>query len=65
MIQYGKDFMDIKFNTDDDLPLSKIINIPVYVIVVKSVIKEDNRYYPKCFLHGFCYEYEHEENTRL
>ena len=57
--------MEIKFNTDDDLPLSKIINIPVYVIVVKSVIKEDNRYYPKGFLHEFCYEYEHEENTRL
>ena len=57
--------MEIKFNTDDDLPLSKIINIPVYVIVVKSVIKEGNRYYPQGVLHEFCYEYEHEENTRL
>ena len=51
--------MEIRFETDDELcPLSKIINIPVCVIVVKSVIKEDDRYYTQVFLYEFCYEYE-------
>ena len=28
-IKYSRDFMKIKFESDDDLPLGKIINIPV------------------------------------
>ena len=39
MIKYDKDFMEIKFASDDDLPLSEIINIPVCVIVSRGVIK--------------------------
>ena len=27
--KYSKDFMKIRFKTNDDFPLSKIINIPV------------------------------------
>ena len=27
--KYSRDFMKIKFESDDDLPFSKIINIPV------------------------------------
>ena len=30
VIKYGKDFMKIKFKSNDDLPLGKILNIPVY-----------------------------------
>ena len=29
VIKYSKDFMKIRFKTNDDLPLNKIINIPV------------------------------------
>ena len=29
VIKYSRDFMKIKFESDDDLPISKIINIPV------------------------------------
>ena len=53
--------MKIKFQSDDDLPLSKIKNIPVYVIIVRGVFKEDNKYYPQVLLHE-CF-YEHEENS--
>ena len=30
VIKYSKDFMKIKFESDDDLPLGKILHIPVY-----------------------------------
>ena len=29
VIKYSKDFMKIRFESDDDLPISKVINIPV------------------------------------
>ena len=43
--------MKIRFNTNDDLPLNKIINIPVCVVTVSSIFKEDNEYHPQVLLH--------------
>ena len=34
-IKYGEDFMKARFESNDDLPLGKILNIPVCIIVVK------------------------------
>ena len=48
-IEYGKDFMKARFKSNDDLPLSKILNIPVCMITVKSVFQEDNNYYPQVY----------------
>ena len=55
MFRYGKDFMRIKFNTDDDLPYNKMINILVCVIIVSSVFKEHGSYYPQVLLHDCFY----------
>ena len=33
MIKYSKNFMKIKFKTNDDLRLNKMINIPVCVLI--------------------------------
>ena len=52
--------MRIKFESDNDLPLGKILNIPVCVIIVKSVFQENDRYYPQVFLKECFYEYKHE-----
>ena len=41
--------MKIKFNSDDELPLSKTIEIPSIIIVVRAVFHE-NKYYPQDFL---------------
>ena len=58
VIKYEKDFMKIKFESNDDLPLGKILNIPVCITIVRSVFKEDGKYYPKVLLHECLYEYE-------
>ena len=48
--------MKIKFESDDDLPLGKILNILVCVIIVKSGFKEDSKYYyPQVLLHKCFY----------
>ena len=60
--KYSKDFMKIKFKTNDDFPLNKIINVPVCVVFVSSVSKEDNKYFLSVLLHDCFYEYEKNIN---
>ena len=52
-VKYYKDIMRIKFKTNDDIVFNEIINIPVCVIVVSSVFKENDGYYPQISLHVF------------
>ena len=59
-VEYKKDFMKIKFESDDDLPLGKILNIPVFIITVRSVFQENNNYYPQVYLYECLHEYECE-----
>ena len=46
---YDENYMKIKFNSDDKLPLNKMIEIPNMTIVVRAVFHENNKYYPQCF----------------
>ena len=48
--EYDKDYMKIKFNPNDDLPLNKILKLHMLRIIVKSVFEEDGKYYPQVFL---------------
>ena len=50
--------MKIKFDSDDNLPLNKLINIHIVTIVVRTVFHENNKYYPQVFLDEFLYELE-------
>ena len=54
--EYGKDFMKIKFNSDDNLPLNKILKIHICTIVIRFVFEEDGKYYPQVFLDECLYE---------
>ena len=42
--------MKIKFNSDDDLPLNKTLELCDMTIVVRSVVHEGSKYYPRFFL---------------
>ena len=63
--RHSKDFIKIRFKTNDDLPLSKIINIPVCVVIASSIFKEDNEYHTQVLLHHCFYEYEENINTPI
>ena len=56
-IEYKKDFMKIRFESDHDLPLGKILNIPSLIIATRSVFQEDNNYYPQVYLHECLYKF--------
>ena len=52
--------MKIRFESDDDLPLCKMLSISVCIIVTGSVFQDDNKYYPQVYLHECLYEFEHK-----
>ena len=49
-IEYGKDFMKIKFNKDGNLLLNKLLKLHLLTIIVRSIFEEDAKFYPKLYL---------------
>ena len=54
--EYDKDFMKIKFDTDDDWPLNKTLKCHNITIVIRSVFEEDGKFSPKIYLDECLYE---------
>ena len=46
---YNEKCMKIRFNSDDELPLNKTIDIPIMIILVWTVFDENKKYYPQVF----------------
>ena len=53
---YEKDIMNIKFNSDDDLPLNKQLKFHSMTITIRSSFEEDGKLYPQVFLNDNLYE---------
>ena len=53
---YEKDYMKIKFNSDDDLPLSKPLKFHNMTIIIGSISEEDGKLYLKVFLDDTLYD---------
>ena len=46
----------IKFQSDDDLPMNKPIEIRLLTIIFRCVFSEDGKFYPQLFLDDALYE---------
>ena len=46
---YEKDYMKIKSNSDDELPLNKPLKFHAMTIIIRSVFEEHNKLYPHIF----------------
>ena len=53
---YEKDYMKIKFNSDDDLPINKSLKFHLMTITIRNVFEEDRKLYPQVFLDDTLYE---------
>ena len=53
---YEKDYMKIKFNSDDSLPLNKPLDFTNVIITIRYVFEEDGKLYPQVFLDDTLYE---------
>ena len=52
--KYGKDFMKINFELDDDLPLNKKLKFSAMSIFVRSIFEDEGKFYPQVYL-GKCF----------
>ena len=53
---YEKDYMKIKFNSDDNLPFNKPLKFHLVTITVRSVFKEVGKLYPQVYLDDTLYK---------
>ena len=44
---YEKDYMKIEFNSDDNLPLKKLLKFHMMTMIIRSVFEEDGKVYPQ------------------
>ena len=54
--EYENDFMKIKFNPDDKLPINTILRLHGLTMNARSIFEEDGKYYPQAFLDECLYE---------
>ena len=54
--EYDKEFMKIKFNSDDDIPVNKQLNFISVTVIIRNIFEKDGKYYPQSFLDECFYE---------
>ena len=55
-VEYDKDYMKIKFESNNTLPVGKNVSIHLATIIIRSVFAQDGKYYPQLFLDGGLYK---------
>ena len=54
--KYDKGFMKVIFGTDDELPLNKLLNLHMLTIIVRSIFKDEGKFYLQVYLDECLYE---------
>ena len=55
-LEYAKDYIKIKFNSDDNLPFNKPLQFYNMTVTIRCVFSEDNKLYPQVFLDDALYK---------
>ena len=50
IVQYDKDYMKIKFASNDNLPIDNIVNMHQVTIIIRSVFAQNGKFYPQLLL---------------
>ena len=53
---YGKDYMKIRFKSDDDWALNKLLKLHLMTIIIRCVVSEDGKLYPELCLDDTLYK---------
>ena len=56
IVQYDKDYMRIKFESNDNLATDNTVNMHLVAIIIRSVFAQNGRFYPQLFLDVALYE---------
>ena len=55
-LEYAKDYMKIRFSSDDNLPLNEPLQFYNITVTIRYVFSEDNKLYPQVFLDEALYK---------
>ena len=47
--EYEKNYMKIKFNTDDGIRLNKVLYFPTITVIIRCIFEKNVKYYPGCY----------------
>ena len=56
IIQYDKDYMKIKFESNDSLPTDNTINMHQVTIIIRLVFQKGKKLYPQIYLDDCLYK---------
>ena len=56
IVQYDKDYVKIKFESNDNLPIDNIANMHQVTIIIRSVFAQNAKFYPELILDDALYE---------
>ena len=54
--KYDKDYIKIKFNSDDDISLDKELYFSAITVIIRCVFAKDGKYYPQVYLDECLYQ---------
>ena len=54
--KYDKNYMKIKFSSDDYIPLNKVLYLPTITVTIRSVFEKDGIYYRQVYLDDCLYQ---------
>ena len=49
-------FDKMRFNSDKDLPLGTLIQFKILTIIIRCIVKKDDKYYPEIYLDECLYD---------
>ena len=52
VVEYDKDYIKIKLDSDDNLPLNKVLKFHSVINIIRSVFEKNVKCYPQIFLDG-------------
>ena len=55
-IEYEKDYMKMRFKSNDDLPLNYPVKLRLLAIIIRCVISKIGKFYPQLFLDDALFE---------
>ena len=55
-VEYDKDYMKIKFESNNIFPTDKDVNIHIATIIIRAIFAKDGKYYPQLFLDDGLYK---------
>ena len=55
-VKYDKDYMKIRFESNNIFPVGKNVNIHLAAIIIRAIFAQEGKYYPQLFLDDGLYK---------